>query len=52
MAIQISLQQDVNTIYISWLGLDKILAARQLARLVAGSALLDSAHFNFFYELS
>ena len=30
------------------LGPDKILAARQLARLVAGSARLDSARFNFF----
>ena len=29
-------------------GMDKILAARQLARLVVGSAWLDSARFNFF----
>ena len=29
-------------------GLDKILAARQLARLMAGSARLDLARFNFF----
>ena len=30
------------------LGLDKILAARQLAQLMAGSARLDLARFNFF----
>ena len=39
-----------SSIFISsrGLGLDKILAARQLTRLVADSARLDSARFNFF----
>ena len=32
----------------SAIGLDKILVARQLTQLVAGSAQLDSARFNFF----
>jgi hypothetical protein len=32
---------------LSRLGLGKILVARELARLVAGSARLDSARFNF-----
>jgi hypothetical protein len=32
---------------LSWLGLDKILVARELARLVTSSARLDSARFNF-----